>query len=292
MATLPSFLQPLKVAQVSSSLYIHSVFQHSEPFGSAETLWWPNAEPKTFVFFIPGNPGLSGFYISFLSALYQNLSNICILAQSHLGHTEAATSTESSLQSQVASAIEAFDALKKTFPTSKAIIIGHSVGSWISLQVLKARLNEVDSLFLLFPTIANILDTPNGRTLSWAFRPPFPYLIAKISFLLRLFPSKVLSAVFHGWPDTQLDVLRRLLRSPSCVQACLSMAHEEMGTIRELDVNLLETHKHCIHMYFAETDGWVGKNKDVVLRSFTPDHGSVRIVHGNHGIPHAFCISM
>ncbi|KIK70794.1 hypothetical protein GYMLUDRAFT_122109, partial [Collybiopsis luxurians FD-317 M1] len=266
------------------------IFRHSNAFGSSKTLWWPNEDPKTLIMFIPGNPGLSEFYIPFLSALYKSSISIVILAQSLLGHTEEAGPTPSTdLFSQVAVAIETFDTLAQAYPDAKTIIIGHSVGCWIASQVLKARPDKVDSLFLLFPTITNILDTPNGHSLSWAFRPPFPYFISKLSLLLRLLPPIVLSTVFREWPETQLDVLRRLLQSPACIRACLHMAHEEMMTIRELDIDLLQTHRHRIHMYFAETDGWVGKNKDLIVSSFDP--GAIKVVHGEHGIPHAFCIS-
>jgi len=285
---LPAFLQP---QSSSSTDFIPSVFQHSKPLGSSKTIWWSNANPTAVVLFIPGNPGLAEFYIPFLSELYEHSSNICILAQSHLGHTEEAPAGETSLLAQIDAKIEALDALKRTYPDAKIIVIGHSVGSYIALQVLKSRPNEIDSLFLLFPTITHIRDTPNGHSLSWAFHPPLPYIISKLSLLLRLLPSMVISNLFHEWPEPQLQVLRRLLRSPSSIHACLSMAHDEMNTIRELDVDLLEAHKHRIHMFFAETDGWVGKNKDVILRSFDPDRGAIKIVHGNHGVPHAFCIN-
>ncbi|KAJ3989567.1 hypothetical protein F5890DRAFT_1650567 [Lentinula detonsa] len=289
---IPSFLQRQQQQPLSAdSLPIHSTLSHSKLLGSSKTIWWPNADPRTVVLFIPGNPGLSEFYIPFLSTLYQQTSHLCILAQSHLGHTEEATALIHDLAAQVSAAIEAFDALIQTYPNRRFVVIGHSVGSWIASQVLKARPSEVHSLFLLFPTITNILDTPNGRNLFWAFRPPFPYIISKISVLFRPLYTNILSIMFPEWPRAQLDVLSALLRSPSCIKACLSMAHEEMNTIRELDVNLLETYRHRIHMYFAETDGWVGNNKDVILRSFNPDPGSVNIVHGDHGIPHAFCIN-
>ncbi|KAJ3910115.1 hypothetical protein F5879DRAFT_619212 [Lentinula edodes] len=288
---VPSFLQPQTDSQYANSVYVHSIFQHSKPLGFSKTIWWPSADPSTVVLFIPGNPGLSEFYIPFLSALYHQSNRLCILAQSHLGHTEEATAFIHDLAAQVSAAIEGLDALRQTYPGKKFIVIGHSVGSWIASQVLKARPSEVHSVFLLFPTITNILHTPNGRSLSWAFRPPFRYIISKFSLLLRPIFSRILSALFSEWPKAQLAVLLRLLHSSSCIEACLSMAHEEMNTIRELDVEFLETYQHRIHMYFAETDGWVGNNKDVILRSFNPDRDSVKIVHGDHGIPHAFCIN-
>jgi hypothetical protein len=68
------------------------------------------------------------------------------------------------------------------------------------------------------------------------------------------------------------------------------MAHDEMKTIRSLDVDLLNDSKVAI--YFAEKDDWVGKQREVIIRSIHSgnDH-KVKIIHGEKDIPHAFCIS-
>ncbi|KAF5385529.1 hypothetical protein D9757_005439 [Collybiopsis confluens] len=264
MARLAPFLSPSSPSL--NEEYTHALFHHSATLGSSKCLWFPNDSPDIAILFIPGNPGLSEFYIPFLSQIYKS-TNACILAQSHLGHEDIGLASSTDLLSQVAAAIEAFDALKHAYSNAKTFMIGHSVGSWISLETLP-------------------MGTPSRQ---WAFRPPAPNLISKFSHLLRFVPSVILSTVFYEWPRTQLNVLRALLRSPSCVRACLAMAHEEMMTIRELDVELLQTHRRRIHMYFAETDRWVGKNKQLILSSFEPQ--PVKVVQGDHGIPHAFCIN-
>lgn len=82
-----------------------------------------------------GNPGLAEFYIPFLSALYNSDNQCSILAQSHLGHSEEAPAVETNLAAQVAVTIEAFDVLKQAYPGAKILVIGHSVGSYIALQV-------------------------------------------------------------------------------------------------------------------------------------------------------------
>jgi len=69
------------------------------------------------------------------------------------------------------------------------------------------------------------------------------------------------------------------------------MAHEEMNAIRDLEADVLNAYKNKLHFYFAEHDDWVGQEKDVILRCFHGDASSVKVIHGHHGIPHAFCIS-
>ncbi|KAJ7706368.1 hypothetical protein B0H17DRAFT_626612 [Mycena rosella] len=160
---------------------------------------------------------------------------------------------------------------------------GHSVGAWIALQVLKARPSDVSQVFMLCPTLSHIADTPNGRRLQWLFRTPFPKIISYLSYLTRPVPL----SLFFPWPSPQTAVLRSLLNSPASIFACLSMAHEEMITIRELDTALLDEHRPRIYLYFAEDDEWVSTHKASVVRCCE----AIRVVNGEAGVPHAFCIN-
>lgn len=124
------------------------------------------------------------------------------------------------------------------------------------------------------------------------FKYPLPRIISWLSVCIRAIPTRVMAALlFPDWPSAQLQVLRAFLNSPASIYASLSMAHEEMTTIRDLDVQLLQEHRHKVHLYFAEFDNWVDKQKDTVLRAFDVDEGNFRVVHGHKDIPHAFCIS-
>jgi hypothetical protein len=67
------------------------------------------------------------------------------------------------------------------------------------------------------------------------------------------------------------------------------MASHEMQVIKELDISLLTKHEDRLHFYFADEDDWVGRYRAEILESF--QSGSVKVVLGQKGIPHAFCIS-
>ena len=103
-----------------------------------------------------------------------------------------------------------------------------------------------------------------------------------------MLPLSVVSYLYHDWPTPQVHVLRSLLKCPSAVYAALSMADDEMKTIKKPDVDLLTTFGDRTHLYFAENDNWVGEQKELLLNMFDERH---RVVHGNSDIPHAFCIS-
>jgi len=295
---LPPFLQPL--AGFSETSPRQCVFEHNARLGAAHSLWWSShGVCKAVILFLPGNPGLLGFYIPFLSAIHARDTSgaLAIFGHAHLGHTpdiEDLTQrhADSSLFAQVESAVEALDAIKNSFGSkTKVVIIGHSVGAWIALQVLKARPDDVSAEFLLFPTICHIRETPNGRRLAWLFRHPFRRIVSTSSYITRLLPDAILSLLFPAWPSTQLLVLRSLLNSPESIHACLTMADEEMKAIHDLDIDLLWEHRHRLSMYFSDQDEWVGEQRNVITRCFRADPGDIRVVHGQHDIPHAFCIN-
>ena len=112
-----------------------------------------------------------------------------------------------------------------------------------------------------------------------------------MSPLLRILPNFAYTATFRDWPASQINVLRDLIRSPTAIYACLTLADEEMRTITNLDEGLMNEHQHKLWLYFAEHDDWVGDSREEVIRTFHPDYEVVRIVHGEADIPHAFCIS-
>jgi pimeloyl-ACP methyl ester carboxylesterase len=71
-----------------------------------------------------------------------------------------------SLEEQVENKIAILDRLREIYPAgTRFILAGHSMGSWLALRVLKARPNDIERVFALFPTIDKIADTPNGRKL-------------------------------------------------------------------------------------------------------------------------------
>ncbi|KAF9447797.1 alpha/beta-hydrolase [Macrolepiota fuliginosa MF-IS2] len=302
MASLPSFLTPLP-NRPNKGAYLNAVYHHPAPLGPAHCIYWPpkkpDVPPETVVIFIPGNPGLLDFYTPFLNALYEKdaTENLAIIAQTHIDHTpgvykDTNPHSRHSLTSQVHSAIEAFDATVAEFRTSKVVVIGHSVGAWITLQVLKERPNLISGIFLLFPTIAHIADTPNAKKLSNFFKPVPRRFIARFSHVGRHMPVWLLHRIVGmEWPISQVKVIRELTKSPSSIRATLRMGHEEMLQIREPDVALLHEHRDRLWFYFAEHDDWVGKQKEYIINKLKPEAGSLRITYGDPKIPHAFSLN-
>jgi hypothetical protein len=93
-----------------------------------------------------GNPGVIDFYHPFLTAIRnQDRSGaLAILSHSHIGHDPTVAdlapahhaSSNYALPFQIRNSLRIFDALSTYFGVNtRTVIVGHSVGSWVALQV-------------------------------------------------------------------------------------------------------------------------------------------------------------
>lgn len=194
----------------------------------------------------------------------------------------------------------------------KIALIGHSVGAEMCVQVMK-RLDTVnataivpatadkdpdsfvpapiEAAFLLFPTLANIAMTPNGRRLRPIFHfpliqilPLFAYLLQPLIWTLRLFTtSSVLTSCSSANEHTPLassttskattssiftphPVTLSLLSSPRTIHHVLNLARSEMTTIKEPDLGWYSQNdvKRRIWSYWGKSDGWVAEQGDEI----------------------------
>ena len=142
---IPPFLRKTDPSAANDGAYTETVFTHSDGLGSAHSIWWHPAvslAESTVILFVPGNPGLAAFYTEYLSELHSRSPILAILAHSHLAHTprvldqQVFTNPSSvGLPAQLKSAIEAFDAVKHTLQPKNIVLVGHSLGGWLCLQV-------------------------------------------------------------------------------------------------------------------------------------------------------------
>ncbi|XP_058407714.1 lipid droplet-associated hydrolase isoform X5 [Diceros bicornis minor] len=109
-------------------------------------------KPKLLIFIITGNPGFSAFYGPFAKALYSSMNRrFPVWVISHAGHAVAPKDKKILTNSDDPNAQEIKDIyglrgqvehklafLRTHVPKEvKLVIIGHSIGSYISLQILK-----------------------------------------------------------------------------------------------------------------------------------------------------------
>ena len=88
-------------------------------------------------------------------------------------------------------------------------------------------------------------------------------------------------------------MLHAFIGSSTAVYSSLAMANEEMKSIRNLDIDVIEQYQHKLRFCYAEQDDWVGEERKRLLGLLDP----IRVAHPSRfiitptGVPHAFCIS-
>jgi pimeloyl-ACP methyl ester carboxylesterase len=226
-----------------------------------------NPENITYlIYFITGNPGLIEYYRSFLTNLYVHLypnHDIQVFGRSlsgfevdspdsntgaieHIGSIEYSGSLPSipkessapppySLEEQITHSQAALEGLvrsvrKRQTNEIRIIVIGHSVGSYILLELIhRIRLQTCTSRgpstairiaggICLFPTVTDIAQSPSGRKSSWLLNhAPFAFTASMLVKTLMVFvPRAVLEFLIRsvmGFPEGAARVTAAFVKS-------------------------------------------------------------------------------
>ncbi|PVG03234.1 alpha/beta-hydrolase [Serendipita vermifera] len=264
--------------------------------GHVRTLWWPPriaGPPNNILIFICGNPGIPEWYIEFLSALRNNIhsTSLAILAHGHIGHAHdlpaPKSDTSLSLEAQIIAAGSIMRSLRGEFPNTRLMLMGHSIGGYMAMQVARRCSEDVQSVIGLQPTISHLAETPNGRYMKYLFIPPLPQILSTLArLLMTLFPF-ILSVLFRIWPKDALVVLTTFVSSSNALYASMTLAGDEMRSVTTLNTALLSRVKPKLQIVYSEKgDGWVGTNYEEVVSKLEDCASNVHFAK----VPHAFCI--
>ncbi|XP_031640869.1 lipid droplet-associated hydrolase [Contarinia nasturtii] len=230
-------------------------------------------DKKEMILFIPGNPGICGFYVTFLTTLFKLLQgNVPIWAIGHLGHDEP-ENTELiprlrnnkhlyDLNGQVDHKVQF---IRNNIPPDvKITLIGHSVGTYISLELLKIDDigKRIQHGYFLFPAFEYMADTPNGKfyaaTIQKYFR-FFYYLVVFLTFLPS-FLVRFFIAIFYWtrpvYCDSELITNTLTVIRPSVLSKIVHLANDEMEKVKEPDYALIKENKNRLMFYYSLTDNW------------------------------------
>ncbi|XP_068959084.1 lipid droplet-associated hydrolase [Petaurus breviceps papuanus] len=287
------------------------VVTHVVKCGPWTDLFSTKDSPKLLVLLIPGNPGIPVFYLEFLRALYLCLQKrYPVWIISHAGHVSAPSGVkvdeegpEDSNPQKVDDAfgLEGQVEQKLAFlrrrvpPTLKLVLVGHSVGSYILLEMMKRapQLPVLRSL-LLFPTIERIAKTPNGHVatplLCWLRYA----LYVPICIIVSLLPTKafsVLSSLILQRLKMDHEITSRYVINSfnmSCIANALYLGSQEMRTIVERDNATIQKHLKKLTFYYGASDSWCPVQFYEDIKKDFPS-GDIRLCE--KGISHAFVIS-
>ncbi|ORY71390.1 uncharacterized protein BCR38DRAFT_416668 [Pseudomassariella vexata] len=287
------------------------------------------------IFLIPGNPGLIDYYEPFLSSLAlllessdaskstqfqvygQDLAGFNDLDHKPFSSSRPPRDVEYQIKHLlgVLSSVRVQEGINKGEPYDDVILMGHSVGSYMAVELFHRLLRAPESAphlhlktgFMLFPTIEHIAHSPSGTRLNLLKRTPIvgrnAHLIAK-GFLF-LWPYVALHwfvSTILGFPQHAATVTTNFLKSRDGVWQALYMGMDEMEVIGEdtWDEELWEiadeAHAHHksppkFYFFFGNNDHWVAshlRDAFIVKRDKQVDRTKVMVDEGD--LPHAFCI--
>jgi pimeloyl-ACP methyl ester carboxylesterase len=190
------------------------------------------------VFLVTGNPGLISYYDPFLTTLHQLLSEnesdgdvFHIYGESLAGFEDNDTPSKDtglpySLEEQIETRIRSLQnqhipsGARQDQAYDSIILIGHSVGAYIILEMLRRLKNSprlnIKAGVLLFPTVVHIAKSPRGMKFSSILRiPGFARgvgLVARtLTWLAPRSMVKLFTRFVTGMPEESLEVTTRFL---------------------------------------------------------------------------------
>ncbi|XP_051502907.1 lipid droplet-associated hydrolase-like isoform X1 [Myxocyprinus asiaticus] len=261
--------------------------------------------PKLLILVIPGNPGVVGFYKTYMWTLYQTfLRRYPVWAVSHAGHCmppdtfdmiEDASVTEKEdvfgLDGQIEHKL-AF--LRKHVPRdTNLLLIGHSIGCYIILKMMKRDPElKVVKAVMLFPTIERMACSPQGKVMTPVLC-RLRYAIYLPIFLLSLLPEKLKTSMVHlalrnlYVLDNSIIPATVSLINVDCAANGMYMGSQEMQLVVERDNLTIRQHLSKLIFYYGATDHWCPVQYYHDIRKDFPE-GDIRLCE--RGIRHAFVL--
>ncbi|CAF1400153.1 unnamed protein product [Rotaria magnacalcarata] len=228
---------------------------------------------------IPGNPGLGGFYIPFAHELYNLFNkNISILIISQAGHSPPLKYCFT-LNEQIEHKIKAIEKLLPTDKNHRLILIGHSIGAFMVLNMLETIQHRLDRAFFLFPTIERMKESDAGKSfVRWysimIYLLPFLCFIINLLVPLNWLKRKLISYYFSNSPSSDRSILTDTvlydLLNPLTLKNLLRMANEEMFVVKKRDDQIIQRFIDKITFYYGTNDHWVPDNIAKEMKQIYP----------------------
>ena len=265
---------------------------------------------------VPGSPGMGHFYIPFATKLFElGGGRYDVAVVSHAGHSPGHIRSSQvdlsrpndayntintqedirddkdwySLEDQIAHKLEYIR--KHASNKESLFLVGHSIGSWMILQMLqKLEPSRVKKIALLFPTIEKMGVTPNGQKLAPLFstlRRPFTALVWFMSSFPNFFRRFILNRYFHTTPSEHVEHMSEATMNinSSSMYNILRMAYQEMDEVIEPPLHVIDEHIDKMVFYYGVGDRWTVESCYEDMAARYPD----KDVHlCSKGFPHAF----
>ncbi|XP_042040124.1 lipid droplet-associated hydrolase-like [Salvia splendens] len=251
-------------------------------------------EPKLHVLLIPGNPGVVSFYTEFLESLYELLGGTAsVTGISHISQSKKDWESRRlfSLEEQIDHKISFIEQELQDVEVP-IILVGHSIGSYISLEVLKRCHKKVTYCVGLYPFLAlNTASSTQSFIRRLAMSPALCTAASAIGALFGALPSELtgfLVKIFVGksWSSSAVEALCTHILKYHTLRNVLYMAMTEFQTLPEKpDLEFIASKRSRIAFLFGLDDHWGPLQFYEEMRKQIPD-ASLDVEREGH--THAF----
>uniref|UniRef100_A0A672YEK8 Lipid droplet-associated hydrolase n=1 Tax=Sphaeramia orbicularis TaxID=375764 RepID=A0A672YEK8_9TELE len=278
-------------------MYCCGAITETLKFGSCQL----HSGHKVLFLIIPGNPGVVGFYKTFMQTLHSMFGyRHPVWAVSHAGHcvppdtmdiVDAAEKDVFGINGQIEHKL-AF--LRKHVPRETSLVlVGHSIGCYIILDMMKRDPElKVLKAVMLFPTIERMALSPQGRVMTPVLC-HMRYVAYLPLFLLSLLPERLKSSLIklvlggiRSLDHTVLQPTVGLLSGDSAANA-MYMGGQEMKKVLERDNVTIKKHLKKLIFYYGATDHWCPVQYYHDIKQDFPN-GDFRLCE--NGFRHAFVL--
>uniref|UniRef100_A0A672Y7T4 Lipid droplet-associated hydrolase n=1 Tax=Sphaeramia orbicularis TaxID=375764 RepID=A0A672Y7T4_9TELE len=268
-------------------MYCCGAITETLKFGSCQL----HSGHKVLFLIIPGNPGVVGFYKTFMQTLHSMFGyRHPVWAVSHAGHcvppdtmdivddtSSAAEKDVFGINGQIEHKL-AF--LRKHVPRETSLVlVGHSIGCYIILDMMKRDPElKVLKAVMLFPTIERMALSPQGRVMTPVLC-HMRYVAYLPLFLLSLLPERLKSSLI------KLVLVKCV--SLFFVANAMYMGGQEMKKVLERDNVTIKKHLKKLIFYYGATDHWCPVQYYHDIKQDFPN-GDFRLCE--NGFRHAFVL--
>ncbi|XP_030347002.1 lipid droplet-associated hydrolase isoform X1 [Strigops habroptila] len=251
------------------------------------------------------NPGLAGYYRTFIQALYCGLNQqYPVWVVSHAGHCKPPSGMEMIEDTDIKELEDVFglngqvehklNFLKKNVSKDiKLVLIAHSIGCYITLEMMK-RASELQVLrsVLLFPTIERMAQSPQGKLMT-PLLCKLRYILYMPVYLLSFLPegakASLVRFALRGMKtcDESSIITSLNLFSVDCIANILYMASQEMMKVVERDSTTIKQNLKKLIFYYGTGDSWCPQHYYDEIKMDFPD-GDIRLCE--KGLRHAFVL--
>ncbi|KAK8473626.1 hypothetical protein PHAVU_001G194040 [Phaseolus vulgaris] len=251
--------------------------------------------PKLHVLLVPGNPGVVLFYKDFVEFLYELLEGTAsVTAIGHVSHSrkDSEHGRMFSLQEQIDHKI---DFIREELQNIEIpiLLVGHSIGSYMSIEIFKKSPEKVKYCIGLYPFLTLNLQSTNQLFIgkiakSQVLAAALSYLIASLGLLpVQALRFMVRKSLGKSWSVNAVEAACSHLSQYHTMRNVLYLAMTEFRKLSEApDWTFMRERKAQLTFLFGVDDHWGPLSLLEEMSKQVPGI-TVSIERENH--THSFC---